>query len=218
MQGQFDLIKYDARGLTEEDFLRANRTGRLEELLSNLQKTGEYKAVSNRLFDNLAGYWLDHVFQGPDVAYPYNISPGSASALGNITLLTTDSETTSYTEDWGGGATHHDPFETANSLSAGKRFVVDQLVPFVVQTTPNADGREEIQFTNKWLYLPGEGISTDIRSIGIFYAELGNADFFVNRGRIGRVRIKDQNGDRVIIHKSGEEVLIVQYSFRLLSN
>jgi len=217
MQGYFDLTKYDVSGLCDQDILQAQESRKLDALLQNRKKTAQM-SFSNRLFDNLAGYLLDHVFQGPQAANPYSLSPGISSALASIALLTTDAETTSYTEHVFSVTTPHGVSETANGLTAGKRFIADQMETFQIVASPNADGREEIQFTNKWMYLPSEGVSTDIRSIGIYFGSDGDNLAVLERARLGRVRIKDAQGEPVILHKSDQEILIVQYSYRLLSN
>jgi len=215
MQGKFDLTLLDADGIKDADFQRAKADGKLDDLLGKLQVAQQAHGISNRLFDNLAGYLLDHVFQGPQAANPYYQNPGVASALAHITLLSTDADTTSYTEQVDSFGTLHNTTDSVDVVAAGKRFIIDEVSPYVVH--PDPAGREQLIFRSRWLYLPSEAISAAIKSIGLYYATDAILTGNISRSRIGRVRLKDNLGTPITLAKTASQSLLVEYSYSLLS-
>lgn len=223
MEGFFKVSKMPAHGLSDHDFEQAIKEGRLDALLTTLPVKQEARC-KNRLFDNLAGYFLDTLFSLGNCGWPYyerNDSPPEAM-LNSICLLTTDGDTDSYTEDWGAAGTssyntiHWRP-DAANTASGGKRFEEDEIEAW--QVWVDTGGREAIHFRNKFLYLPSQGESSNIRSIGIFFLENGDGTggYWEARGKVGRVRLKDANGVPIIMTKSDREILLVEYTFTMVA-
>ena len=219
MQGLFTFTKHQAGKLTDADFQKAMQQDCLDKLLADLPISQQVKAVSNRLFDNMASYLFFRLFTGaPNPSNIYSQGGNAAAALASICLQTTDAETDSYTEDIQGFTSIHALPDTVNNQTAGKRFVEDGIRAFEIQTDPGALGRQAISFTNRWLYTPSQGISQDIRSIGIIAASDADHTVGASVGRIGRVRLKDDAGRNIILHKGDDEVLMVQYTCTLVSN
>lgn len=220
MQGRFDLVKRDSGRLTDADFLKAKEEGCLQQLLEELPLVQRYHAQQNRIFDNMSGYLLDKLFSLPNCAAPYYYTDyGPQAALAFICLLNLDGDTDSYTEDWVSyGVRGYEVAYTVGS-SAAKRFEEDQIEAWSIWS--NADGRKAINFKNKWLYLPTQAVSSHIRSIGIFFRSDADgllSEYYNRRtGRIGRVRLKDETGKSVIVTKNSREVLLVEYTFTLVS-
>lgn len=226
MQGVFTLTKYDAQGFSDQDFDEASKKGKLKELLSTLKVNQECKAVSNRIFDNMAAYLFFHKFAGSNIKDPFDdvsFGAGAVGSLGTICLLTTDTETTDYTEFTSEGVkTPSQMIDSVNTSNAGKRFVEDFSIAYDraahVVADPGFLNREAISFEGNWLYAVDQVVSTNIRSLGIYFSALANSTGQPKRGRIGRVRLKDSAGNPIILHKTNLEVLLVKYTFTLVSN
>ena len=216
MFGQFDLQLKPARGLDDAAFIEAIRRGTVGKLLAELPTELRAKA-RNQLFDNFAGFHLDHSFSGPQTAYPYYLDSGNA-ALSHIWMSNEDGDTGTYTEDWTGYVNAHNMTGSVNGSNAGKRFVEDGITDHVQESDPDGNGRESLRYTERWLYLPSQVISNVIKSIGIGFhrdadASLNNYD----AGKIGRVRLKDSQGRNVAISKTAKHVLLVQYECTLVT-
>lgn len=219
-EGRFDVSLLNARGLKDEDFWEAQRDGNISALLDKLPVDLHCPAVKNRIMDNMAGFFLNKLFSLGNCAWPYYYETyGVGTALNGICLLTTDSEPT-YTEDWG----ERDPsthisrmIDTANSTLGAKRFDQDQVSPWEVWA--DTTGRDAVYFRNRVLYTPSQGISSDIRSVGIAFNDEGTSYGGYNRAiaKIGRVRLKDAGGNPIIINKTASQVLLIEYTFALVS-
>jgi hypothetical protein len=221
MRGFFNVEKMPARGLRDEDFQQAIDAGCINQLLTGFPVTQKCGG-SNRIFDNAAGYMLDKLFSLGNCGWPYYISDGGGPSIFNsICLATTDGDTTSYTEDWtttNNDTTYmHKVSGSANTSSGAKRFEEDQIENWTSWT--DTDGREAIHFRNKWLYLPTQGTSTDIRSIVITFCTDGDSTggYSLDWARTGRVRLKDENGNKIILVKNSNEILLVEYTFTLVA-
>jgi hypothetical protein len=213
MQGTFELTHRDARGLRDADFRAALRRGEADALLRGLPLLGGYRA-RNLVFDNFAAFLFSQLMGGPDVTDPFDLGGTAAAALGIVTLMTTASEPTYEELATGYYETMYTQAETAGG--GGKRFVED-----VIETTRIAvagDGRESVECRSRWLFLPSEGVSSDIRSVGIhFAADADSVAGYVSRARICRVRIKDAAGRAVIINKTASQVLLIEYTLKLVT-
>ena len=220
MEGLVQIEKLHCGDLTDADFEQAKREGRLKELLQGLPLVQKVEC-RNRVFDNMAAYILDKLFSCAVLPDPYgNTSYGPQAALSFIFFLTTDADTDDYEEN----VTHHYtyPFYPADGCVTGstnnglQRFVEDEVDPFQVWTD---SVREAIHFKDYWLYLPTKMVHSNIRSLGIFFSSDGdNASAnYRYHGRIARVRLKDAQGNKVILSKSIHEVLRVTYQFTLVA-
>ena len=67
MEGRFEIQKLTSGDLTDEDFRRAYREGRIEALLKQLPVTARVRG-HNRVFDNMAGYLLYWLFSMPSTS------------------------------------------------------------------------------------------------------------------------------------------------------
>jgi hypothetical protein len=214
MLGRFDVHLKPARGLRDGDFLEAIRRGKIGRLLAELP-TEQRAQARNQIFDNMAGYHLDHSFSGPQTAYPYYFDSGNA-ALAHICMTNLDADP-GYTDDWSAYTNLHNMTGSVNGSNAGKRFVEDGITDHVQESDPDGNGRESLRYTERWLYLPTQIISNQIKSISIGFHT--NADSAGNQetGMIGRVRLKDSKGRNVAISKTSKHVLLVQYEFTLVT-
>lgn len=215
MFGRFDVHLKPARGLDDAAFIEAIRQGAIGALLAELP-TEQRARTRNQLFDNFAGFQLDHSFSGPQTAYPFYFDSGNA-ALAHICMTSIDGDTDTYTEDWSAYTNLHNMTGSVNGSNAGKRFVEDGITDHIQESDPDNNGRESLKYTERWLYLPSQIVSNVIRSITIGYHT--NADSGGNQETavIGRVRLKDSQGRKVDISKTSKHVLLVQYECTLVT-
>jgi hypothetical protein len=216
MQGQFELTVLDAEGYCDEDFKTLQSKGKVMDLVQRLPVAQQVK-TKNRVFDNMAAYLLDKLFSCPNSPEPYYRDAGKA-ALAFIAPLTTDGATSDYEE--------HVPHTYTYARNAVdivvvadatvKRFVEDQITGFVVWTDAT---REAVHFRNRWLYLPTEAVSSNIRSIGIFFSDNGDnkTSNYRYHSRLGRVRLTNSGGVPIVLNKSASQVLLIEYTFSLVS-
>lgn len=215
MKGHFDVTLLDSGGYSDEQFRRAIDGGRIDQLLAVL-KVEQKLSQQNLVNDGAASFCLDHCFSGPQALSPYYLN--SRGMLNNVLLMTTDADptygetTNQFTEAYsvtgtiGGGS----------SNVAAKRFVADTVDQH--QLAVMSGGREGIFFRSRWLWLPYEGVSNDIRSLGVYYSRSSsNIGSSTDRGRIARVRLKDDQGRNVILNKTSRQVLLVEYEFSLFT-
>ena len=215
MLGKFDLTLLDAPNVSDHQIEAAIADQSIDQLLARLDVLQQHKQISNRLFDNLAGYLLFQNFVGSSApTFPFNISGGGQAALGNITLLS-ESSTPTYTEATNEFTNIHSLATSVETSTAGKRFVEDQIAPFAIFTDPL--GRQAISFRNRWLYTPSQAVSANINSVGIYFASDADNANFTSRGRIGRVRLKDNLGTPVTFNKTINQVFLVEYTCTLAS-
>lgn len=211
MQGQFDIYLQDARGYTDEDFVRAQQEGRLSALLKELPVDQEVH-VKNTVTHMMAISQFRRNFAGfPGGATPmdrYNNSP-----LHHI-LLSYDPSEPAYTDWYSVYSTIHNGPYSVEGSTAGKRFIgYDVETPF---QGVNPSGREEVFTRHRFLYLPSQAISNRIRSVSVWWSEYiqdGNED----RGLVARVRMKDAGGQPITLDKSSSQSLLIQYTFSLVS-
>lgn len=220
ISGHFDLELINAKGLVDRDFDRAVQGGYINDLLGDLPLNRKVSS-NNRVFDNMAGHYLDKLFSMPDCADPYYWSAAAGyTAFTFITLLSTDGEPT-YTEDWmdTGYVSIHNAVGTVDDATAGKKFITDQITPYSLWE--DTGGREAIHFRNRWLYTTTQANSSVIRSIGIFFSAdvsmTWSSSSSYRIARIGRVKLKDSGGNPVTLSKNSNQVLLVEYTYSLVS-
>lgn len=227
MLGAFDIQLKDAKGLTDADFLalKAESPEQYRKLLADLPVLGEYQA-QNQVFDNVVAYLFQHSFlTSPGAALPYSRT-FFESALARIQLMSTSS-TPTYTEfdndqfiepRFQAGST------PASDISNSKRFLIDDVEDELVYKKAdlaifNGDLQEALYFRSRFVWLPSEGVASDIRSIGIFFSDNHGAAGNVGQwyGRTARTRITDSGGNPQTINKTVNQVLQIQYTFGLVS-
>jgi len=219
MQGHFDLTLLDAGGYTDADFKRAQENGTILKMLDSLDIEQKCSG-SNQVFDHFAETMFIHLMSGPGVSFPYGNGGTGSAYLGSLVLSTYDTEPTyTETETYGFfGRTVHSVGSSANTSSAGKRFIEDDIIDPDIIVDP--DGRESIIVRSKFLYLTTEGTSNNIRSLAIWYdtdADLDPGSSGREWGIGARIRLKDSGGNPTIINKTSSQVLLVEYTFTLVS-
>lgn len=211
MQGHFDICLKDARGLDDEDFLAAVRDGSIGALLASL-KTDFVHHQKNTVHDSFPTMMLRNVFgRFSNAWYPHD---RGAVPLCHITLQSKADEPVFYYH-YGVYADYNNVEGSIGSgLSPSKNFITEDAEPPSIYSAP--DGQEAVLCKNRFLWLPSQAVSSNIRSLGIFSAEttVGTGE---DRGATARVRLKDAGGTPITIDKSNSQVLAIQYTFILVS-
>jgi len=214
MHGHFSVELKAARDLRDADFRAARREGALGALLRDLE-TEERAEGDNLVFNWLAAFLFRYLFSGGDIQDPFDFDSGNCY-IGCINLGVTDSEPT-YTEFT------NNYYEDINSMSdsiggsgASKRFIEDQIETHLIKKED--DGREAIFLRSRWLWLPSEGVSSNIRSLSLYFArDADGTGGYSERARGARLRLKNQAGLPIIINKTNKHVLLAEYVFTLAS-
>jgi hypothetical protein len=216
MNGFFNIKKFSSNGAGDDFFKSAIKDGSINNILDKLELKQEARC-SNRIFDNVAAMILDRLFGLPDCTDPYYLyqtGVDRAAPLTFLALLDIDSNTDSYIEDWSWTGVAN-LISNIVSSTALKSFYIDAFSSSIERNAT----RDEVYYLSRYLYLPSEAISDDIRSVGIYWRRRSSNDLgsVLTNGRVGRVRIKDLNGNNVELTKNAEEVLLFDYTFKLIS-
>lgn len=221
MEGHFDVNKFSARGLKDEAFQRAIDGGYWRELLADLPHKQKI-STDNMIYDRLCPYLIDALFPDAGGLSPENSAVNSSNAMLAYLHLTTEDKVAdySYRRHWNDTYSYDNPYTSWPSVvsGTGKRFEEDQIEDWTIWQS--ADGRESIHFRNKWLYLPTQGSSSNINGIVLIGREDGDttgASYYHWRVESGYVRFKDVNGNKVTLTKNTNEVLLVEYTFTMVS-
>lgn len=214
-KGQFDLTLFNAGRHKDADFERAIAAGKLDHLLLDCQ-VAQRAVGRNMLFDNLVGYLFYRLFSGaPTPQDPFQnwVSTGPAIA---VIHLNTRSDEPTYTElntsDY--YATYHNLAYAANTGSGSKRLIADS-VGWSIWSDPN---KEQIFFRTRVLYLPSQGVSNSIYSIGACWiSRIENDGTYGHKGSIARIKLHDTDGEPIRMKKSQYQALLVEYTFSMLS-
>lgn len=210
MQGRFDIYLQDARGLTDEDFIQARREGRLKSLLKGLPVDEEVHCDNQVMHMYPIAIWREAMNHGfPSGAYP--MERGAGIPFYSICILSDTSEP-AYT-DWFSGYWDLNNMSYNVGNSPGKRFVAhdEELLVDV-----GADSRESVFLRERWLYLPSQVVSNQIRSVGVYWCE-NITDGSDERGMVARVRMKNAGGQPITLNKSSSQTLLIQYTFTLVA-
>lgn len=214
MKGLYDLKLRNAQGMKDEVFLAAMRDGSIDELLNGLPIELHLEG-RNLLVNWLVATLLHNCFEhslpnGPwptyDACVPFN----------NISLMTRDTEPT-YLESiqwYGGYSDHADNIGT----STGARGFVNQRAE-VQNIRKDPSGCEQVLMTTRFLYLPSEAVSNNIRSLGIMGSQYTNQGTgSEDRYMSGRIRLKDPlTGLPVVVNKNLNQVLVLEYTAYFIS-
>lgn len=220
-QGRLKTTLLDSGPMVDADFDRAIREGRAMELLGELDRRLELDQ-SNLIFDHFVPWcyyrcgWSS-AGAPPD---PFQEWSGSGASYFSFIILTTYTSEPSYTE-YNGSVNYYDPIHTmpgtVDSSAGAKRFVNDQIEAWDLSSA--ADGREQLTFRNRWLYLPSQAVSSNINSLDIYF----NRDctdvtaYAEDKSRSGRIRFKDSGGNPITINKSSNQVLLLEYNWSMIS-
>lgn len=214
MSGFATARVFDAPGLSDDYWKQVIAEKRVSEALEDLPvaQKAQGKNLVNHAF---AAYSFIQSFTGPDILDPYDFSSGSGrAALAFVTLQTIDSEPT-YTET----TLESVPIQSIGSMAgstASKRFILDDIEDELIRKP--IDGRNAVEFRSRWLWLPSQAVSSDIRSFTVYFRQDGvDTGAFISNGRIARIRLKDSGGSPVILTKTSSQVLLIEYLFTLVS-
>lgn len=210
MRGRFDIYLQDACGLKDEDFALAQREGRLDSLLTELPVDQELH-IDNVVMQMMVISLFRKCFTGmPNGAVPmerYNYIQ-----LHHI-LLSYDPSEPAFTDWYSVYCTIHNGPYSVESSTAGKRFLGHDLENY---QGVDPTGREGTFTRHRFLYLPSQAISNQIRSVSVWWSEYLQ-DANEDRGIVARVRLKDSGGQPVTLNKSSAQSLLIQYTFGLVS-
>lgn len=214
--GHFDLALKNSGTLSDADFENAMTHGCLQGLLDGLDTQLECH-TDNLIMDLIVPYTAYFLFGAPTVGDLWrNLG---AAVFGGICLLTTDSEPDYQNEWYRNGGYNYTSYsnmpESANTSSAGKRFVEDASE--AAQKLSDPGGREAVWYRERWLYLPSQGISSNIRSIAVLWSADADHTGDVHKQRSARVRLKDAGNNPIIINKDANQVLLIEYKVTFVS-
>lgn len=224
IHGHFDVRTFETPGLTEEglsDLIgpREDRgPGAIDKLLD--QWTPVQRSVGKNLimdsFAAIVNYWM---FQASlsklDITDPLDFNgAGGMSPWSSIIWETTDTEPT-YQEFASIFADINSTSGTVGGGSPGKRFISDDVEDHLISSDP--DGREAINFRSRWLWLPGDFNSNNIRSIAAWFCQDGGQTYGTWRARVSRIRLKDSAGNPIIINKTANQSLFAEYNVTLIT-
>lgn len=214
MSGFATAKVFDAPGLSDGYWKQLIAERKVLEALEDLPVAQE-AGGKNLVFDNFAAYSYVQSFGGGDITDPYDFSTGSGrAALAFVTLQTLDAEPT-YTESTYEAV----PIQSIGSMAgtnASKRFINDDIEDELIRKP--VDGRNAVEFRSRWLWLPSQAVSSDIRSFTVYFRENGpDTGAFHANGRMARIRLKDSGGSPVILSKTSSQVLLIEYLFTLVS-
>lgn len=211
MQGHFDILRKEARGLGDEHFLAAMQDGSIHKLIESLETSFEMHQ-KNQVHDAFPTMMFRNVFgRFGNAWYPHD---RYQIPLFTMCLQYEASEPVFYYH-WG---TYTDWDSTAWSIGDGigaAKIMDTGIDPVYIFSEPNND-QEAIHAKFRFLWLPSEGNSNEIRSVGIFSCE-NNTTGNDERGATARVRLKDAAGDPITLVKTPSQVLLIQYTFTLVS-
>lgn len=212
MEGYFIATIKDASKLSLRELETAKKEERLKELFDQLP-TKKRVEGKNLVFDNFASWTFWSCFSGGDITNPYDYNGTNNSPLGTIGLL--HHERSPYYQE----SSHQNvaPGSLSNMVTsdAWKRFINDEALPYLIQAAP--DGREEVQFRSRFMFASGEAISDEIRCFAVYFSELATATGAYDRGIICKIRLQDAGGNLQTLEKTANEVLLLEYWFKLVS-
>jgi len=209
VQGYFDVEVKDAGGLKDADFEAAIREGRLDDVLSKLnteQRAASFNQLHHWIVPTIYHNLWGHGFaNGPWPTYD------QCMWCNNIGLMVTDSEPT-FNEAYGWYGGYHQYADNTGDSTCAKGMTAHRAEYH--QIDKNADGREEIFLSTRFLFLPSQGNSNNIRSLGLFGSQYSNQGTGgEDRYRSARVRLKDPDtGLPTIIIKNLNQVLVIEYT------
>ncbi|MHC4620655.1 MAG: hypothetical protein ACYTEQ_23145 [Planctomycetota bacterium] len=216
MQGHFDIGAYHTPGLTPEKLetllgpVELRKPGCVLDLLAQYEKRQEVRGA-NLVFDHFAEMNLWELFNGPAVPNPYNYGGGFSL----VALTTHDAEPT-YQEDYGNNFVNGNNLNGTVGTGAGKRFYEDQIEPHLI--AEDLGGKEAIFFRTRWLWLPAEAVSSNVKSITTWTRQINTAASTSSWANIvSRIRLKDSGGNPITINKTASITLFVEYTVTLTS-
>jgi hypothetical protein len=205
--GRFHILLQDSGHLKDSDFVLAQKEGRLDELVDSLPVEQEAFAENTATHMMVIANFRKHFAGMPNGAYP--MERVNTSILHHVTLLNWASEP--YFAYWMSYyGTIHNPSGSVNTGNAGKRFYAHAIETY---SEKDPTGREEVFARSRFLYLPSQVVSNQIRSLGVYWGEYVN-DNNEDKGMVAWARMKDAGGFPLTLDKSASQTLLIQYTFR----
>jgi len=213
MEGHFKISLLNSKGLNDNDFIVAKKNNKVLDLINSLELK-ENIIHSNLVLQTLPHWFFHSAMGGPRLPSGFEYSVYTTSGLGSICLLSTDTEPDydiPYTYIY---ADVHSVSDSVDTSHGGKLFIEDNIAN---SETNLIFTRESIFLRNKFLYLPNEAISSNIKSIGVYWCSIVDSSTSHNRGLFARIRLKDSDGNNTTIVKTADEVLLVEYTLTFTS-
>lgn len=214
MQGRYRLQIKNAKGLSDEYFLQAIHDKRIDKVLDDLET--EY-TIKGR---NLLNHWWFVVFAHNVIEHGFSNGPyytyDNCNAFNNICMTTKSTEPThDETYTWSGG--YDGAQDNIGDATAAKGFVNERAEDTLVEV--DSDGRESMFHRTRWIFLPSESISNNLRGFTINGARMSNQTIGTEfRYQTGRILFKDPvSGNPVAVLKNLNQVLVLEYTLRLVS-
>jgi len=221
MIGVCNLSLRDAGHLPKDPAWWAKRPNKEQLKLALACEERQKASMKNLVFDNFAPsvFW-GAVGSGLAAEYPYSQDGSNGCFFAFVCLLTSDYEPT-YQEVYSNSTWPSNTTETANNnADNGAAKLINQTIETpLYRSLPAVDGREGIHLRMRWLWLPYQGISSNIRSVGMHYRRYSTWPMSQQgeQARSSRVLIKDSGGTPLIINKTSSQVLLVEWNFYLLN-
>lgn len=222
MQGHFDLTMLHTPGLTRELIEAVRREGgdpAVDKYIRSFQQDAEWHG-NNLVFQSHPSYLFYQAMSATSMYYStgYSITINAFYWVALTSSSTEPAYTTVGTEHI--YTANMAPTSIPNLLggSGGLKTFNQTIVDREVKS--DAAGREAIYAKFKWLYLPGECTSDQIKSIDIFYIARYEDPYYysgVGHARVARIRIKDSGGNPVTINKLATKSLLIEYTHTLVS-
>lgn len=210
MNGHFELSLRDSGDLRDADFRAARREGLEDDLLHNLPEVLS-AAGENQVTDNFASYAFVNLFSGGAVAAPYGNGGAAAAAL-SLMCLSSYTDAPTYTDE---SDDYQSWYGSVGGCIAAKLFVEEIIETPLLVCAPTP--LESMSYRSRWLFLPSEAVSASIASVAVFFSEDGDNTGWSHRGRMARIRLKNQAGLPLLINKTARHVLLVEYVFTLVT-
>ena len=223
MQGHFDIKMLHTPGLTRELIEAVRREGgdpKVEKYIKQFQQDAQWRG-DNMVFQSHASYLYYHAMSATSQYYSLQYVLTACSFY--FVCLTSASTEPSYTSTTGNEhnyTTNIRPDNWPNLLGGTGGFKTFNQTIVDREVKSDAAGREAIYAKYKWLFLPGECTSDQIKSIEIVYTARIEDPYIgggSGHGRVARIRIKDSGGNPVTINKSATKSLLIEYTHQLVS-
>lgn len=214
MQGHYNIKLMNSRGLSDEDFNRAQKSGTIDELLDSLDVVKEFDQ-KNQLTHYMAGTLFNQIFGAPSVAsriqtgnFFHYIGFGNDTGEYDYSYNDYNNYMLSLFVSPNGNAVDVDVKRTSAAIRTHQVIV-----------EPNSSGLRAAYDVHRFLWTPSQVISSEIREVK-FASTQDQSDgwYYSDECRtISRIRIKDANGNPQTIAKTADEVILVQWTFIIKS-